>query len=198
MSLQKPQERTRPRATRESGMVRGLVDVSYIDDHVRRQTPAGQRGQAPRRASKERSRGLLRWKASPGSGAPVDIDVSLARTRTSDCHKGCSRTPEAAENKGDVRGLDPTERRSAEKATALSGPTEQATSRSRESAHPERCPGRSARSQRRAVKRVAVGGWMTARWSGVALGRGNASPAGDPEGERRRVYPRRSADGLRR
>jgi hypothetical protein len=127
MSLQKPQERTRPRATRESGMVRGLVDVSYIDDHVRRQTPAGQRGQAPRRASKERSRGLLRWKASPGSGAPVDIDVSLARTRTSDCHKGCSRTPEAAENKGDVRGLDPTERRSAEKATALSGPTEQAT-----------------------------------------------------------------------
>ena len=50
---------------------------------------------------------------------------------------------------------------------------------------------RSARSRHRAVKRGAVGGRMTARWSGVA--RGNASarrvrgPTGDLEVERRRV-----------
>jgi hypothetical protein len=48
----------------------------------------------------------------------------------------------------------------------------------------------SARSRRRAVKHGAVGGWMTARWSGVFRGKAVATPRfeEDLDAERRRGF----------
>jgi hypothetical protein len=59
---------------------------------------------------------------------------------------------------------------------------------------------RSTRSRRRAVKHEAVGGRMTARWSGAVPGRTAATPRSedDLEVERRRVFPRRPAGSLQR
>jgi hypothetical protein len=69
-----------------------------------------------------------------------------------------------------VRGFDSAESPAADKAAALSPPPERASAK---------VDSRSARSQRRAVKHGAVGGRMTARWSGAVLGR-NGGDAASP------------------
>jgi hypothetical protein len=52
---------------------------------------------------------------------------------------------------------------------------------------------RAIRSRSRAVKRAAVGGWMTARWSGVFHERPAETPRSqDPRAGGRRFYPRQS------
>lgn len=82
---------------------------SNIDDHVRRRTPAGQRGDSPHQPSQESGCGLRGWKASPGSGASVDIDVSLTRTRTSGWRRvRCAWTepPEKETSEGSIRRSD--------------------------------------------------------------------------------------------
>jgi hypothetical protein len=71
-----------------------------------------------------------------------------------------------------VRGLDRRSSCTADKAAALS-PTP------REGA--DQGGSREARSRRRAVKRAAVGGRMTARWSGVFLGNAETRVRGGSE-----------------
>lgn len=65
-------------------------------------------------------------------------------------------------------------------------------------AHPRWAAVERPRSRQRAVKRAAVGGRMTARWSGVFLGAAETPVPGGSGSERRRVFPRRSAGSLRR
>jgi hypothetical protein len=99
--------------------------------------------------------------------------------------KGVLRHPAMRSPGRGARGFDSTEPSTAEKAAAL---------------HRHRATGkgdrRSARSRQRAVKRATAGGWMTARWSGVVLGRsGSAARSGTIcEVEGWRVFPQRSGE----
>jgi hypothetical protein len=128
----------------------------------------------------------------------VDIDVSLTRKRTSRWQKGCSRAPEQAVTKGDVRGLDRRSdaRLKRPRRSPAPGRNRQPRARVRvpvrkggSSVGPKPAARRQARGCRRPDDRKVV----------RRRPRTRQNPSrGDLKGERRRVFPRRSADGLRR
>jgi hypothetical protein len=106
------------------------------------------------------------------------IDVPLARAGSKRLERACASGSISVVER-DVRGF---ERRGAKQSKRLP----------RFPTAPSAPWSRSARSRRRAVKHGAVGGRMTARWSGIVPRRTAATPRNeeDLEAGSWRVYPR--------
>ena len=149
------------------------------------------------RARKGPCGGLPRWKTSR-SRRSRRIDVPR-RTRDQATGKrarlGADPYPAPREmSEGSNRQRHP----SAEKAGAPPPPARSACD-VRQLAAAEERGGRRTRSRRRAVKREAVGGRMTARWSGAARSQKAKAPGRRrSRGRTSAGFPRRSAGSLRK
>jgi hypothetical protein len=160
---------------------------SNIDEGVRR---------LPRRPAWQRSRRALAralaWsppvEGTSGSGKPVALtcpDGSELKRHVA----GCSGSPPAGRPKRGVRGF-PIDGA----AVRLTRPQRSFLPRAK--AH--QGGSRGARSLQRAVKRAAVGGRMTARWSGVFSGDAETRARRGSEGRTLAGLPTALDDSLRR
>jgi hypothetical protein len=140
--------------------------------------PAGQRGSAPRRAL---ARALAWSPLVEGTSGPETSAALMCHRpeRAQAAGNGLLWQPLAGRPRRGVRGLPSTERLLGRQgSSALTPPGAQA----RQGGSPW------TRSRQRAVKRAAVGGRMTARWSGVF--------SGDAETRDRRGSGRRTSAGF--
>jgi hypothetical protein len=150
--------------------------------------PRGQRGSAPRRALARDARVAFSGGRHLGLEEAGGIDVPPMEPSPGDRRTSCSGSHAASRPKREV-----SEGSTDGAAARLTRPQRSSLPRARAMGGSRR-----TRSRQRAVKRAAVGGRMTARWSGVFLDVAETPSQEDLKGERRRVFPRRSAGSLRR